>query len=286
MGVMRQYFCFSVDERAILCYTFRMEPRIIAFDVGDRRIGVAVSDPFNEYAIPSDTYFRTGDLRRDVEAVLAIAKEHGAGLIVCGLPLNADGTESVQTEKTRRFVVALRKASQLPVDTEDERYSTLQARGDLHAMGVSAKRDKKKKNVDSLAAAYILERYLEENKRGETMKEETNNYEDDNLVELVDEEGNTLSFEHLLTFEYKGEWYVALTPAVAAEEEPEEADEDDEGDEVVIYHLVGGENDEQLETIEDDALLDEVFAEFCSQYEDFEDADEAAELDGDDDGEE
>lgn len=285
MGVSRQYFCFSVDESAIVCYTFGMEPRIIAFDIGDRRIGVAVSDPFNEYAMPLDTYFRTGDFQGDVKAVLAIAQSHGVGLIVCGLPLNADGTESVQTEKTRRFVIALREISPIPVDVEDERYSTLQARGDLRAMGVSAKRDKKKKNVDSLAAAYILERYLEEIKRGETMKEETNNYEDDNLVELVDEEGNTLSFEHLLTFEYKGEWYVALTPAVTAEE-AEEADEE-EGDEVIIYRLVGGENDEQLETIEDDALLDEVFAEFCNQYEDFEDADEAAELDGaDDDGEE
>ena len=113
------------------------------------------------------------------------------------------------------------------------------------------------------------------------MKEDFNDYEDDNLVELVDEEGNKLRFEHLLTFEYKGEWYVALAP-----EQPEEAEEDeeDEGDEVAIYHLVGGEEDEQLEIIEDDDLLDEVFAEFCNQYEDFEDADEAAKLDGDDDG--
>ena len=60
-------------------------------------------------------------------------------------------------------------------------------------------------------------------------------------------------------------------------------DEDYENDEVVIYHLVGGEEDETLETIDDDAFLDEVFAEFCNQYEDFEDADEAAELDGDED---
>ena len=66
----------------------------------------------------------------------------------------------------------------------------------------------------------------------------------------------------------------------AAEEEEE--GEDDEGDEVAIYHLVGGEDDEQLEPIEDDALLDEVFAEFCSQYDDFEDADEAASLEPED----
>lgn len=257
--------------------------QIVAFDIGDKRIGVAVSDPFGEYAIPSDTYFRTGDFGRDVEAVAAIAKEHGAGLIVCGLPLHADGAASGQTVKTQRFINALRERIDLPIEIEDERYSTLQARGDLRRMGVSSKHDKKKKNVDSLAAAYILERYLEENERGDIMKEETNHYEDDNIVELVDEDGNTLSFEHLLTFEYKGEWYIALTPVEEAEEAAEGSDDEDyENDEVVIYHLVGGEDDEQLETIDDDALLDEVFAEFCNVYEDFEDADEAAELDGGD----
>ena len=60
----------------------------------------------------------------------------------------------------------------------------------------------------------------------------------------------------------------------------EEADED-EGEEVAVFRLVGDEDDERLETIDDDALLDEVFAEFCNQYEDFEDADEAALLEPD-----
>ncbi len=254
--------------------------QIVAFDIGDRRIGVAFSDPFGEYAMPSDTYFRTGDFQRDVAAVCEIARSRNAALIVCGLPFNADGTESVQTQKTKRFIDALRKIATVPVFTEDERFSTLQARGDLVQMGVSVKHDKKKKNVDSLAAAYILERYLEEKKRGDSMKEETNNYEEDNIVTLVNEDGEELSFEHLLTFEYKKEWYIALAPVGEPEETPE--DGEDGGEEIVIYHLVGGEEDEELETIDDDALLDEVFAEFCNQYEDFEDADEAAELDGDD----
>ena len=111
------------------------------------------------------------------------------------------------------------------------------------------------------------------------MKEERNDYdEEDNIVELIDDEGNTTRYEHLMTFEYKKEWYVALSQAGDAEEADEE--DEDEGQEVAIYHLVGGEDDEQLEPIEDDQLLDEVFAELCAQYEDFEDADEAALLDG------
>ena len=110
-----------------------------------------------------------------------------------------------------------------------------------------------------------------------SMKEERNDYEEDNnFVELVDEDGVKRDFEHLMTFEYRGEWYVALTPAEPAEE----AEDDEEGEEIAIYHLIGGEEDEQLEIIEDDELLDEVFAEFCNIWENSEDADEAASLDG------
>lgn len=253
---------------------------LAAFDVGDKRIGVAFSDPFGEYAVPSDTYFRTGNLKEDAKAVASLAEERGASLIVCGLPLNADGSESVQTQKTRRFIEALRQTTALPVETEDERYTTREARRDLNFLGVSAKKDKRKKAVDSLAAAYILELYLQKTKRsGDFMKVEREEYdEENNIVELIDEEGNTLRYEHLMTFEYKKEWYCAFTPVREAEEAEEEDDEDDE---VVIYHLVGGENDETLEPIEDDEKLDEVFAEFCNQYEDFEDADEAASLEPD-----
>lgn len=264
-----------------------MEKRIVAFDIGDRRIGVALSDPFNSYAMPARTYFRTGDIRADAEALAALAEGENAGTIVCGLPLNADGTESGQTRKTRIFLEALRAATPIPVLEEDERYTTREARRDLVLMGVSTKRDKRSKAVDSLAAAYILEGYLakmQENNKKETpimsMKEESNDYDEgEGIVELVDEEGNKQEFEHLLTFEYKNEWYIALTPTAPAEEAEE--DEDDEGEEIAIYHLVGGEEDEQLEVIEDDELLDEVFAEFCNQYEEYEDADEAAALEPD-----
>ena len=259
-----------------LCYNFGME-LIAAFDIGDKRIGVAFSDPFGEYATPSDTYFRTGNFKEDVKAVIAIAEGRGAGRIVCGLPLNADGTESEQTQKTLRFIEAMKKETSLPVEAEDERYTTKEARNDLNFLGVSTKKDKRKKAVDSIAAAYILEAYLNKAKRRKEMKEEREDYdEENNIVELLDEEGNSLRYEHLMNFEYKGEWYCAFTPVAEAEEA-----EDDEGDEVVIYHLVGGENDETLEPIEDDEKLDEVFAEFCNQYEDFEDADEAAALEPD-----
>ncbi len=253
-----------------------MEKRIIAFDIGDKRIGVACSDPFNEYAMPGETYFRTGKFREDVAAIAKIAEEKGVGTIVCGLPVHFDGERSEQTEKTARFIEALRAATDIPVVTEDERFTTLEARRVQVEGGV--KRGNRKKSVDSIAASYILDGYLASLKKGDksmSMKEENNEYEEDgNIVELIDEEGNTLRYEHVGTIEYKGEWYCFFTPEFSEES-------DDEGEEIAVFHLVGEEDNESLEIVEDDDLLNEVFAEFCNQYEYAEDADEAMSLDSD-----
>ncbi len=131
--------------------------RYIAFDIGDKRIGVAVSDPFNTYALPSGTYVRTG-FSRDIEALAALVKEKGANGIVCGLPFNADGTSSVQTEKTERFISALETATGIKIVREDERYTSVAAHELLHEAGKKAKTHKK--YVDALAAAGILDGYL------------------------------------------------------------------------------------------------------------------------------
>ena len=135
-----------------------IQKRAIAFDIGDKRIGVAVSDPFNEYAMPCETYFRTRNFWVDVEAIAKIAAERGAGVIVCGMPVNFDGSESVQTVKTRDFIEALKTKTEIPIVLEDERFTTMQARETQIAGGV--KRGDRKKTIDSIAASYILEGYL------------------------------------------------------------------------------------------------------------------------------
>ncbi len=138
--------------------------RYVAFDIGDKRIGVAVSDPFNTYALPSFTYFRK-DFKQDVDAVAKIAAEKGATLIVCGLPVNFDGTEAVQTEKTRVFIERLKAKTAIPVICEDERFTTQMAHETLISEGM--RREKRKNYVDSLAAANILDGYLRRiNKKG------------------------------------------------------------------------------------------------------------------------
>lgn len=132
--------------------------RYVAFDIGDKRIGVAVSDPFNTYALPSSTYHRKG-FGEDVEALVKIAKEKGATTIVCGLPVNFDGSEALQTRKTERFLSALREAADIPVVCEDERFTTVMAHETLISEGM--KREKRKSYVDALAAANILDGYLQ-----------------------------------------------------------------------------------------------------------------------------
>ena len=135
-----------------------MEKRIIALDIGDKRVGVAVSDPFNTFALPAETYWRTKKADADAEALAKIAREKGAGRIVCGLPPNFDGSESVQTEKTKRFAEKLREKTDIEIVFEDERFTTMEAERVLISGGV--RRENRKKTIDSIAASYILEGYL------------------------------------------------------------------------------------------------------------------------------
>ena len=95
--------------------------------------------------------------------------------------------------------------------------------------------------------------------------------EEERIIELEDEEGNAERFLHIGTIEYRGEWYCFFQKA-----EPETEEEEDE---VVIYRLEGEGEEAMLMPIEDPDLLDEVFAEFCHQYEEFENSEEAMSLD-------
>ena len=105
-------------------------------------------------------------------------------------------------------------------------------------------------------------------KKEELMEEE---YED-NVLELEDDEGNVEKFLHIGTIDYRGEWYCFFQKA-----EPETEEEQDE---VVMFLLKEEDGEQRLLPLEDEQLMDEVFAEFCHQYEEFENSEEAMELDG------
>ena len=141
-----------------MCYNKHMG-RVMALDVGDVRIGVAVSDLMGIIANPLETYTRKGDITRDVNYIVELAKAHEVSLFVSGLPLGLNGLENEQTRKTREFVDALTAATDIPVKFMDERFTTLSAERVLIEGNV--RRENRKKVIDKVAATIILQNYLD-----------------------------------------------------------------------------------------------------------------------------
>ncbi len=131
--------------------------RFLCLDIGDKRIGVAVSDPFNSYALPIETYHRK-NLKTDLAKILFYIKEKGATALVCGLPVNFDGSPSVQTTKAQFFIDRIKEQASVQIFTVDERCSTVEAEERLIEQGKS--REERKLFVDSLAASTILQGFL------------------------------------------------------------------------------------------------------------------------------
>jgi putative Holliday junction resolvase len=131
--------------------------RYLCLDIGDKRIGVAVSDPFNSYALPVETYHRK-NLKTDLEKIVGYIKQKGATTLVCGLPVNFDGTPSIQTNKAKFFIDRLIEIVPVKVVTVDERCSTVEAEEILIEQNKS--REERKSVIDSLAATTILNGYL------------------------------------------------------------------------------------------------------------------------------
>ena len=131
--------------------------RVLGLDVGDRRIGIAVSDETRLIASPHSVYTRVG-WGPDVRAIEKLYRELDCDLIVSGLPRNMDGTEGFQAQKVRQFIQQLSNAG-LPVAFQDERLSTVSAHEALIAGGM--RREDRKGTVDKVAAAVILQQYLD-----------------------------------------------------------------------------------------------------------------------------
>jgi putative Holliday junction resolvase len=132
--------------------------RILALDVGDRTIGVAVSDPLGIAAHPVETIRRKRE-PDDIARVLALAAEREVVEIVVGLPRMMDGTVGPQAEKCQAFADALAGRVDVPVTLWDERLSTRAAERALIASGRSRRR--RKEVVDQVAAVYFLQGYLD-----------------------------------------------------------------------------------------------------------------------------
>ena len=134
-----------------------MSGRVLALDVGDKRIGIALSDAMRLIATPHSVYTRAG-YGPDVRHIQALCRETEADLIVCGLPRNMDGSEGFQAEKVKAFADQLR-GSGLQVVFQDERLSTVSAHQALIEGGM--RRETRKGTVDKVAAAVILQTWLD-----------------------------------------------------------------------------------------------------------------------------
>ena len=136
-----------------------MMKRKVALDVGDVRIGVAVSDVMGICANPRETYVRKGSAEEDALYFAQYAQKEDADAFVVGLPKNMDGTEGPRAQVTREFGELLERTSGLPVIYVDERLTTVSAERML--IDADVRRDKRKKVIDKVAATIILQSYLD-----------------------------------------------------------------------------------------------------------------------------
>jgi len=139
--------------------------RVMGFDVGDRRIGVAVSDPLGYTAQPVLTIHR-GRLRDDLKSIKRLLRRHGVEEAVVGNPLYMSGDVSPQALKAQAFAEVLRAEFGLTVHLWDERLTTTQAHRHLDETGGHGGRQERKGIIDQVAAVLILQSFLDARGRG------------------------------------------------------------------------------------------------------------------------
>ncbi len=129
--------------------------RTLALDVGDKRIGLAISDPMGTFAQPLMTIERKGDV---ASTIAQIVIEREVGKVVIGLPINMDGSRGERVEKVEEFTKELRNKTSVPLVYMDERLTTSEAERLMISADIGRK--KRRKSIDSIAAAIILEKWL------------------------------------------------------------------------------------------------------------------------------
>ncbi|MDD5082024.1 MAG: Holliday junction resolvase RuvX [Dehalococcoidales bacterium] len=133
--------------------------RILGLDIGDRRIGVALSDPDGKLATPF-SIIDCQDDTADVAAIIAIVNQQQVERIIVGLPRSMDGALGRQAEKVAAFTRRLSAQTPVPVEFRDERLTTVSARRLIRE--ANNRKSKKKTRDDAIAAALILQGYLDE----------------------------------------------------------------------------------------------------------------------------
>lgn len=133
--------------------------RVIGIDLGSKRIGIALSDSDLTVATPLDVVERSGNVEKDHIAILKITDEWEVQKIIVGLPVSLDGTLGPSAQSVMDEIKMLRGVTDIPIETHDERFTTVTAEQILLQQNV--KRDKKKRVIDKVAAAIILQGWID-----------------------------------------------------------------------------------------------------------------------------
>lgn len=136
-------------------------PRILGIDYGERRVGLALSDPTATIASPLPTLQRRKGKRPPVAPVARLAEDHSVAEIVLGLPLTSEGDDSDWTREVRAFGDALAQRTGLPVALHDERMTSARAERAVRSLGLSKEKREDKARIDAAAAVLILQAYLD-----------------------------------------------------------------------------------------------------------------------------
>ena len=132
--------------------------RLLGLDHGTRRIGVAVSDELQIIATPLE-YILAEPLDKALDRIVELIADKQVELIVVGMPRNMDGTYGPAAQKVKEFITTVQARVSIPIKTWDERLTSAQANRVLLQGGV--RRDKRKQNVDKMAAAILLQSYMD-----------------------------------------------------------------------------------------------------------------------------
>ena len=133
--------------------------RAIGIDLGEKRIGVAISDSSGNLATPYEVVLRTGDRAQEHRQIRAIVEEVEAEIVVVGLPLSLDGSEGKAAKAAREEAKAIGQIVSLPLEMHDERFTTVEAERVLKEQGLKA--PERRKGVDKVAAAILLQAWMD-----------------------------------------------------------------------------------------------------------------------------
>ncbi len=135
--------------------------RVLGVDYGERRVGLAVSDPTGTIAQPLETLTRRRGKRPPVAPIARIAADHEVAAIVLGLPLTPEGDDSDWTREVRAFGDALAERTGLTVHFLDERMTSVRAERAIRSLGLPRQKREEKERIDAAAAMLILQAYLD-----------------------------------------------------------------------------------------------------------------------------